>query len=90
MASILTFRTLFISDRTREFKPQRLQQASIKQRVLHNMKIFNMAAWDKVDDDDSELPQIPSATISGLRTYIRHAGSTTATTSEQDHINHDC
>lgn len=86
MASILTFRTLFVSDRTREFKPQRIQQGSIKQRVLHNMKIFNMAAWEKVEDDSSELPEIPSATISGLRTYIRQAGSTTATTSDQDDV----
>ena len=89
MASILTFRTLFIGDRTREFKPQRLQQGSIKQRVLHNMKIFNMAAWEKVEDDSSELPEIPSATISGLRTFIRQAGSPMAMTSEQGHVSID-
>ena len=89
MASILTFRTLFIGDRTREFKPQRLQQGSIRQRVLHNMKIFNMAAWEKVEDDSSELPEIPSATISGLRTFIRQAGSPMAMTSEQDHVSID-
>ena len=90
MASILTFRTLFISERTRVFKRQKLQPISIKQRVLHNMQIFNMAAWEKVEDDKCELPKIPSATISGLRTYIRKAGSTTVTFSEQDHLNHDC
>ena len=90
MASILTFRTLFISDRTRVFKLRKLQQGSVKQRVLHNMKIFNMAAWEKVEDDNNELPQIPSATISGLRTYIRHAGASIATTSEPDHNNQGC
>lgn len=89
MASLLTFRTLFISGRTRVFKREKLQMPSIKQRVLHNMKIFNLAAWEKVDDK-RELPEIPSATFSGLRTFIRRYGSVTATSSEQDHTNHDC
>ena len=91
MASLLTFRTLFISDRTRVFKRQNAQEMpSFKRRALHNMKIFNMAAWELVEDHKRELPEIPSATISGLRTLIRQAGSPTATISEQDHIDHDC
>lgn len=90
MASLLTFRTLFISDRTRVFKRQNAQEMpSFKRRALHNMKIFNMAAWELVEDHKRELPEIPSSTISGLRTLIRQAGSTTATISEQDHID-DC
>lgn len=91
MASLLTFRTLFISDRTRVFKRQKAQEMpSFKRRALHNVKIFNMAAWERVDDHTRELPEIPSVTMSGLRTFIRQAGSTTATISEQDHTNHDC
>lgn len=108
MASLLTFRTLFVSGRTRVFKQQELkgqlpsikQQElkgrlpSIKQRVLHNMKILNMAAWEMVEDEMEELPEVPSATPSGLRNFIsryhRSPGSTTAMNSEGDRTKYDC
>lgn len=92
MASLLTFRTLFISGRSRVFKRQEFkgQAPSVKQRILHNMKRVNMSAWEKVQDDKRGLPEIPSATFSGLRTFIRRnhrsSGLTTAMSSELDNV----
>lgn len=95
MASLLTFRTLFVSQRTSVFKQQELKELpSVKERVLHSMKIFNMAAWKEVKDDEGGLPQIPSATVSGLRTFLRRfhhsSGSTTMMRSEVDDTKYGC
>lgn len=95
MASIVTFRTLFVSGRTRVFKRQKLAPwPSVKQRVWNNMQIFNMAAWEKVENERELLPAIPSATVTGLRNFIRECHrapeSTTVEDSEIDHINQSC
>lgn len=95
MASLLSFRTLFVSRGTRVFKRQELAPwPSMKQRVWNNMQIFNMAAWEKVENEREQLPEIPSATVSGLRTFIRRyhraPGSTTVENSEIDHTDQSC
>jgi hypothetical protein len=72
MVSLFTFRTLFVSGRARVFKQHELggQLPSISQRIRHQMKRFNMSAWEEIGNDQPKLPEIPSASFSGLWTFI--------------------
>jgi hypothetical protein len=72
MVSLFTFRTLFGSGRARVFKQHELkgQLPSISQRIGHQMKRFNMSAWEEIETDQQKLPEIPSASFSGLWTFI--------------------
>ena len=96
MASLQTFRTLLISGGSRVFRQQKLKEQlpSIKRRVSSNMKLLNMAAWERGEDEKNELPKIPSATFSGVRNFIiryhRSPGSTMAMNSEEDQLKHAC
>lgn len=49
MVPLQTFRTLFISGGSRVFRQQDLQEQlpSIKRRVSSNMKLLNMASWER-------------------------------------------
>lgn len=90
MASLQTFRTLFHNGGTRVFKQQELGERvpSNMRRISPNMGPPNMAAWEMGEDAKNELPEIPSATFSGMRTFIgryhQSPESTGKTNSEED------
>lgn len=96
MASLQTFRTLFFSGGSRVFRQQKLREQlpSIIRRISCNMKLFNVADWKRGFDEKNGLPEIPSATLSGIRTFInryhRSPGSSTAMTSEEDQLKNAC
>lgn len=80
MASIATFRKLFltsISNAAAKAKKNRQGPSySFRQRLESKLKLSRGAKdpWRDVsgdDGDDEHLPAIPSATISGLRTFTR-------------------
>jgi hypothetical protein len=78
MASITAMRTVFGSTGSRDPDPQR-QRPSYSMRMLIMRKI-RKSGWDEVENTEN-LPEIPSATLSGMRTFIRRnhrtAGGTT-------------
>ena len=91
MASAVAFRTLFIQDHNKN--PAQRKPApfpSIRHRFQHNCKRSHQANLE--EGDLADLPQIPTATFSGLRGFIRRhnrsAGETTILSSECD-IVHD-
>ena len=90
MASLQTFRTLFFNAGTRIFKQQKFKEhlPSNTRRISPNMEPFNMAAWERGEDEKNELPKIPSATFSGIRNFIdrnhRSPGYTRKMNSEED------
>lgn len=90
MASLQTFRTLFFNGGTRIFKQQELREhlPLSMRRVSPNVELFNMAAWERGEDEKNELPEIPSATFSGVRNFIdrnhRSPESTKRMNSEED------
>ncbi|KAI9810499.1 MAG: hypothetical protein M1826_003604 [Phylliscum demangeonii] len=82
MVSLTALRSIFVSDsyrggghaRARPIRPKMTPGASYRQRYWPGHK--KSADADGADSDVGSLPSIPSATITGLRTFIR--GGTTA------------
>lgn len=90
MASLQTFGTIFANGGPQVSRQQGLQWQlpRVQRRVSPNTKLLNMAGWEREEDDMNELPEIPSATFSGLRSFIsryhRSPELTKAMNSEED------
>lgn len=77
MASVIAFRTLFVNAKEKPYKPL----YSIRQHLLKMNKRSKDSNGTDMENQDEGLPEIPRATLSGMRTFIRRnnrtAGSTT-------------
>ena len=77
MVSLTAFRSLFVAHSAAAQNRQDRHRDSGRRNRLDSMKF-----WKKRVSDDSEemdgLPEIPRATITGLRTFIRGEGSETS------------
>lgn len=74
MGSATAFRTLFVGENLRK-TPEKKLSYSIRLRVLRKNKLTS----EKSDWEDAygrHLPTVPSATLSGLRTFIHRYGRT--------------
>lgn len=83
MGSAAAFRTLFVQDQIKE--KNKGPSYSMRQRLMQRWKRSYELS---LEDGEQNLPQIPSATLSGLRTFLRRnnrsAGATTFMRSEFD------
>lgn len=83
MASVAAFRSLFIASSSREAeKKERGPSYSIRLRLIQKAKRSRSKnPWEAMSGDEDQLPAIPSATLSGVKTFIRRynrsAGITT-------------
>ena len=81
MASITAFRALFVRGGSKgpDAKAQnRLQFYSFRDRVLRKLtRSDKSGSWEEMDQE--QLPKIPSATLTGIRTMIHHNGRSTWT-----------
>ena len=75
MASVTAMRTVFSEGSSRRSKPRYDPSNTMKERMMR--KIRAKTPW--VEVDGHELPNIPSATLTGMRTYI-HGNDGKATT----------
>ena len=94
MASMSTFRTLFVKSGSRVPKKKpRGQYYLTRKLLLRKSERFNRYNWEEMNIDHGSMPQIPSATLSGVRTYIHSnncsAGATTAIAFAMDPLDED-
>lgn len=66
MASVTAMRTVFSEGGSKRSKPRYDPSNTIKERMMR--KIRAKTPW--VEVEGQELPNIPSATLTGMRTYI--------------------
>ena len=71
MGSATAFRTLFVGEKSRK-APKKKLSYSIRQRLMQ--KSSPKQDWE--DTNGRHLPTVPSATLSGLRTFIHRHGRT--------------
>ena len=71
MGSATAFRTLFVGENSRK-APQKKFSYSIRQRLMRKSSLEK--DWE--DTNGRHLPTVPSATLSGLRTFIHRHGPT--------------
>lgn len=87
MASITAFRTLFVhgGSKQREIKAQnQAAMYSWREKVLRKIKSGRSDSWQDLSQGES-LPKIPSATLTGIKSFINYNGSTrNATTTMGD------
>ena len=93
MASITAFRTAFITvDSRREKVKHQGPSYSMRQRLKAKL-MFNRSDEANGSAGQENLPAVPQATLTGMRTFIRKnnrsAGGTTAIWSEHDHLEED-
>lgn len=79
MASITAIRTVFGSTGSRgPDLPKQRPSYSMRMQIMRKVR---RSGWDEVEEDGEKLPEIPSATLSGMRTFVRRnhrtAGETT-------------
>jgi hypothetical protein len=89
MGSIVALRALLIQGSARKSKEKpRGPSYSMRERILKRIKRSKDSSWEEMGGDG--LPQIPSATITGVRTFIRRNnrtfGASTVMGSELDHM----
>ena len=94
MASVATFRTLFAASNSNAAKKEnRGPSYSFRQRVEKRLRSGAKDPWEVVSGDDEEVPAIPSATLRGMRTFIRRnnrsAGQTTGLSTWVHDDDHD-
>ena len=78
MGSAVAFRALFIQEHNR-IPDERKPGHSMRQRFLHKWKRSHESTME--DGEAAGLPQIPAATLTGLKSFIRrHNRSAVATT----------
>lgn len=80
MVSLSAFRSFFIANSS-DNSPGK-NQASPQWRFKLARKYWNMG--DSGESDTHHLPQIPSATLTGMRTMIAEAGADAATWSDKE------
>lgn len=89
MGSVAAFRALFVQDHSRIAEEQHKSPSYLMhQRLLRKWKRSQESSLE--DGEREGLPQVPSATFTGLRTFIRRhdrsAGATTMMRSEFDNF----
>lgn len=78
MASITAFRTLFVhgGSKQREIKAQnQAAMYSWREKVLRKIKSGRSDSWQDLSRGES-LPKIPSATLTGIKSFINYNGRT--------------
>ena len=74
MGSATAFRTFFVSENSRK-TPEKKPSYSVRLRLLRkNNPTGENSDWE--DANGRHLPTVPSATLSGLRTFIHRHGRT--------------
>lgn len=73
MASVAAFRSLFVASSSREAKNnERRPSYSMRLRLIERIKRSRSKnSWEAMSGDEDQLPAIPSATLSGVKTFIR-------------------
>lgn len=95
MVSIATFRALFVTSKSNAAKKKNKGPShSFRQHLGNRLKRSGVKdPWEVVSGDDEKLPAIPSATLLGMRTYIRRnnrsAGQTTELLTHPHEDDHD-
>lgn len=69
MGSATAFRTLFVGGNSRKAPDKKLSY-SVRQRLMRKTPPKD----DCEDTNGRHLPTVPSATLSGLRTFVHHQG----------------
>ena len=95
MASMAAFRSLFVANNSRVAeKNEHGPSDSMRQKLVQKFKRSrSKAAWEAMPEDEDKLPAIPSATLSGVKTFIRRNNRSVGTTTmvsaldvpEEDH-----
>lgn len=78
MASITAFRTLFVhgGSKQREIKAQnQAAMYSWREKVLRKIKSGRSDSWQDLSQGET-LPKIPSATLTGIKSFINYNGRT--------------
>jgi len=68
MVSLTAFRTIFNQRREERVRHERLRQPPRSWKVFAS---FRRRRVELFEDEDTALPQVPRATLTGLRTFIR-------------------
>lgn len=89
MASVAAFRLLFVANSSRA--AEKIEQGpshSMRKRLVQRMKRSRSnKSWEAMSGEEDKLPAIPSATLTGMKTFNRRnhrAGGTTTTVSNVD------
>lgn len=72
MGSMTAFRSLFVSNGSVIYKDGQRKApsySSVREKLLKKFKRSRDSSWDELEQN--ELPEIPSATMNGMRTFIR-------------------
>lgn len=87
MVSVSAFRSFFVVSATNHASPQRPRQSptSWRRRLLH--KRFFLDEYDV--ESTNGLPQIPSATLTGMRTLIRETRISRFWSDKKERSRHD-
>lgn len=91
MASVAAFRSLFVASSSREAKKNEQRPSySMRLRLIERIKQSRSKnSWEAMSGDEDQLPAIPSATLSGVKTFIRRnnrsAGITTMVSALDPH-----
>ena len=89
MGSMAAFRTLFLPSVSRNAKRREERPPySMRERLMRKAKRRKDSEWEEMENEG--LPQIPAATLTGVRTFIRRnnrsPGASTKTRSELDQM----
>lgn len=91
MASITAFRTLFVHGGSKQREINAQNQAAMyswRERVLRKIKSGRSDSWQDLSREN--LPKIPSATLTGIKSFIHHNGrsgnATTMMGDEEDQL----
>lgn len=75
MASITAFRTLFVHSGSKQREINAQHQAAMyswRERVLRKIRSSRSDSWE--DTGRENLPKIPSATLTGIKSFIHYNG----------------
>ena len=91
MASVAAFRSLFVANNSRDAeKNKRGPSYSMRQRLVERIKRSRSKnSWEAMSGDEDKLPAIPSATLSGVRAFIRRNNRSAGMTTMVSALDHE-